>query len=85
MKTFDLVISTPSGKAFNGEATYLSLKGTEGELGILSGHIPLVTAVVEGKCNITLPDGSIIYGNISEGLLTVTESSVTLLVTKFTK
>ena len=46
MKDYTLKISTPDGDAFSGSALSLSVRGTEGELGILAGHAPFVTAVV---------------------------------------
>ena len=41
MKTFKLKISSPDGDVFNGDAVKLCLRGTEGELAIMAGHIPL--------------------------------------------
>ena len=43
MKDYTLKISTPDGDAFSGSALSLSVRGTEGELGILAGHAPFVT------------------------------------------
>lgn len=83
MKSYHLTISTPSGNAFDGDAVNLTVKGSEGELGILADHIPLVTTVLNGKCNITVSDGSMIEGKISGGLLTVTGEKVTLLVSSY--
>ena len=40
MKDYTLKISTPDGDAFSGSALSLSVRGTEGELGILAGHAP---------------------------------------------
>ena len=50
MKDYTLKISTPDGDAFSGSALSLSVRGTEGELGILAGHAPFVTAVVQTIC-----------------------------------
>ena len=44
MKDYTLKISTPDGDAFSGSALSLSVRGTEGELGILAGHAPFVTS-----------------------------------------
>ena len=37
MKTFLLIISTPDGEMFNGEAVNISLRGVEGDLAVMAG------------------------------------------------
>ena len=46
MKTFKLIISSPEGNVFDGEATMLSLRGIEGELAVMAGHVPFITVIV---------------------------------------
>ena len=58
MKDYTLKISTPDGDAFSGSALSLSVRGTEGELGILAGHAPFVTAVVPCRCRLIEADGT---------------------------
>jgi F-type H+-transporting ATPase subunit epsilon len=43
MSTFLVEIVTPERKVYEETANMVSVKGTEGELGILPNHIPLVT------------------------------------------
>ncbi|NQX70608.1 F0F1 ATP synthase subunit epsilon [Paenibacillus alba] len=43
MSTFLLEIVTPERKVYAEQANMVSVKGVEGELGILPNHIPLVT------------------------------------------
>ena len=43
MNTYMLEIVTPERKVFAQEVDMVSVKGVEGELGIMAGHIPLVT------------------------------------------
>ena len=50
MNTYKLVVSTPDGSVFDDEATTLVVRGTEGELAVMAGHIPFITAVKPGKC-----------------------------------
>ena len=49
MNTFRLTIATPDGAAFDGEADMLSVRGVMGDLAIMAGHVPFVTAVMAGK------------------------------------
>jgi F-type H+-transporting ATPase subunit epsilon len=79
VKTFPLIISSPDGDLFQGDAEILILRGTEGDLAILAGHIPFVTAVVKSRCVVETAEGERKEGEIEEGLLTVDEEKVTVL------
>ena len=81
MKTFPLIISSPDGDLFRGDAEMLILRGTEGDLAILAGHIPFVTAVVKSSCAVVTAEGERKEGTIDEGLLTVDADKVTVLTT----
>ncbi len=82
MKTFNLTISSPDGNIFKGEAIYLRLRGTEGELAIMAGHAPLITGVVPCEVKIELIDG-IKLGTTDGGLLTVRDNDVVLMSGSF--
>ena len=86
MNTFRLTVSTPDGSAFEGSAEALFVRGSEGDLAILAGHIPFVTGVKEGVCRIK-PDGEAeISAEIKGGLLSVSEGgSAVLLTSSFAK
>ena len=83
MKTFPLVISSPDGDIFKGDAYVLSLRGSEGNLAIMAGHVPFVTAVKAGTVKIELEDEDKL-GKTDGGILNVSESTVTLLSGRFT-
>lgn len=83
MKSFRLIISSPDGNLFDGEAQMLSLRGAEGDLAVLAGHIPFITSVKPGKCKVVLPDGEERLGSAESGLLTVSDDAVTLLSGSF--
>ena len=79
MNTFGLIISSPDGNIFEGEAIKLSVRGREGELAVMAGHIPFITAVKECDCRIELADGTEKTGHTAGGLLNVAKDSVILL------
>ena len=79
MKTFALKISSPEGDLYHGKATQLTVRGTEGELAILAGHIPFATALVAGTCALTDENGEERKATIDGGLLTVSADGVLLL------
>lgn len=83
MNTFHLVIASPDGNFFDGEAVSLSLRGTEGDLAVMAGHIPLITSVRAGECRLLLPDGTEKSGRADGGLLTVTPEKTVLLSGSF--
>ncbi len=83
MNTFHLVISTPDGNLFDGDAAVLSLRGAEGDLAIMAGHIPFITSVKPGKCYVTLEDGDTKEGTSEGGLLTVSAESTIFLSGSF--
>jgi len=83
MKSFPLIISTPDGEIFNGSAVNISLRGVEGDLAIMAGHIPFVTAIKPGKCTVELDDGSTKSASCDGGILTVSSDTVRVLAGSF--
>ena len=62
----------------------LTLRGVEGELAVLAGHVPFMTTVVPCSCKIELEDGTERHGHTDGGLLTVAaNNTVTLLSGSF--
>ena len=45
MKAFLLKISSPEGDMFRGDIVKLCVRGTEGDLAVMAGHIPFVSYV----------------------------------------
>lgn len=79
MATFNLTIVSAERKIFEGEVKQIQATGVEGELGILPGHTPLLTAIKPGIVKFTLQDGNeeVIY--VSGGFLEVQPNIVTVL------
>ena len=69
MNTFPLIISSPDGDLFRGDAQMLILRGTEGDLAIMAGHIPFVTAVRKGRCDVVSAGGARREGEIEAGMI----------------
>lgn len=83
MNTFMLTVSTPDGNLFSDRCAELAVRGTEGELAIMAGHIPFVTSLVSAPCKIWLEDGTELCAHAEGGVLTVGKDSVTLLAGSF--
>lgn len=83
MNTFKLTVSSPDGNKFQGDVIKLDVRGTEGELAVMAGHIPFVTSLVEAPVTILLDDDTEKKAFAKGGLLTVGANEVTLLSGSF--
>ena len=85
MNTFRLIIASPDGNLFDGQAYMLTVRGSEGELAVLAGHVPFVTTVVPCDVKIELGDEAADdrIGRTDGGLLSVSRDAVTLLSSSF--
>lgn len=70
----------PDRQLWTGQATFVFARTTEGEIGILPRHIPLVAELVEGEMvRIDTVDGGEIHAAVHGGFLSVTEDRVSIL------
>ena len=83
MKTFLLVISSPDGDVFRERVVSFSVRGAEGDLAVLAGHIPFVTTVKPCECKIELENADTKTGCTDGGILTVGTDKVTFLSGSF--
>lgn len=82
MSNFRLQIASPSGMVYDGEAKQISVRAIDGDVAILAGHIPYVTALKGGECRVYIGD-EIKKGGCSGGILSVTKEVVRLLSSDF--
>jgi F-type H+-transporting ATPase subunit epsilon len=67
-------------RVWSGEAEMLIARTTEGELGVLPGHTPLLGQLAEpGRVRIRRAGGEVINYDVSGGFISVTGSGVTVL------
>ncbi len=83
MNTYQLTVSSPDGTIFQDEVMELSLRGANGDLAVLAGHIPFMTSVQPGKCKVVMKDGAERQASVDGGLLTVSTDGATLLSGSF--
>ena len=76
--TFFLEIVTPDKKFYSDEVQELILQTPEGEIGLLSGHMPMVAAVSIGPIRIKNGD-KWLEAFISEGFMEVTREKTVIL------
>jgi F-type H+-transporting ATPase subunit epsilon len=63
-------------EVWSGTANMVVAKTTEGEIGILPGHEPMLAILAQGEVRVTLADGSKILANAEGGFLSVEHNTV---------
>ncbi|MEV0948303.1 F0F1 ATP synthase subunit epsilon [Rhodococcus sp. NPDC049939] len=67
-------------RLWSGSATLVSAQTTEGEIGVMPGHEPVLGELVEGGVvSVTTTDGERIVAAVHGGFLSVTAKTVTIL------
>ena len=83
MKTFKLVISSPTGTIFEEDVVKIIVRGAGGDLAVMAGHVPFMTSVKPCRCKIEMADESEKTAHVKGGLLTVATDKTTLLSGSF--
>ncbi len=76
---FRLSIVTPEKVFYEADIESLIVPGTEGYLGVLSNHAPLITALEPGKIEFRDADGQTRQMAVTAGFLEVSSNVATLL------
>lgn len=79
MKTYKLKIVTPEKIFFDGETEQITIRTTEGDIGILAGHIKYACNIVAGPLKVKQENGEYRVAALSEGILKVSDEGVTVL------
>ena len=79
MRSYKLKIVTPEKTFFDGEAEQITIRTTEGDIGILANHIRYVCNIVAGPLKVKDESGER-EAALSEGILKVSDKGVTVLV-----
>ena len=78
MATIKLEIVTPEAKIFSDDVDMVTLTGTEGEMGILPQHMPLMTQLVAGEI-VAQKGKDTIFLAVGDGFVQVTGDRVAIL------
>ncbi|MCW4386669.1 F0F1 ATP synthase subunit epsilon [Salinibacterium sp. SYSU T00001] len=66
-------------EVWSGEATMVVARTTEGEIGILAGHEPMLAILGSGEVRITLVDGGTVSADAADGFLSVEHDTITIV------
>lgn len=72
-------VVSAEGRTWEGDATQVIVRTTEGDLGILSNHVPLLAALVPHAAEITTTDGQREVIAVEGGFISVSDNRVSLI------
>ena len=70
---------SPTQQVWSGQATFISARTIEGDLGVLPDHAPLFGVLVDGAVSIKGVDGSTQEFNVQGGFISVSNNRVSIL------
>lgn len=76
--TLKLEIVTPEAKMFSGDVDMVTLAGVEGEMGIMPGHMPVMTQLVAGELTVR-QGGQNLFVAVGDGFVQITGDKVSVL------
>ncbi len=72
-------ILSPEKHLYDGEATFVSLPGSDGSLGILDNHAPLITTLKKGVVKLKMADGKEEIYEVNGGTVEVLNNRIIIL------
>lgn len=78
-RELNVEVVAPDRKVWSGTATMVVAKTTEGEIGIMPGHEPVLGLLVSGPVTVRTGDGASVQAAVHGGFLSVAEDNVTVL------
>lgn len=77
----ELTVNVVSAVAqvWEGPARQIVARTTEGEIGILPGHEPVLAILGDGEVRVTTTDGKVVRADASDGFFSVNNDVVTIV------
>ncbi len=79
MAEFTFRLVTPQRVVFEGPVVSIQAPGSEGYLGVLAHHAPLITMLKEGKLEMRDPSGHVTAWHVTGGFLEVSNNRASAL------
>lgn len=77
--TFQVDVVSPESVVWSGEATLVTARTTEGDIGIMAGHEPTMAALATGSAEIQTAGSEKVTVAVHGGFLQIYRNQVTLL------
>jgi F-type H+-transporting ATPase subunit epsilon len=79
MANLTVEVVSPEKRVWSGEATMVSARTLDGDIGIMPGHISLLGVLVPGIITVKSSDGSTSDFNMAGGFISVNKDRVSVL------
>jgi F-type H+-transporting ATPase subunit epsilon len=79
MAALNVSVVSAERELWSGEATQVIARTTEGEIGILTGHEPVLAILAPGESRVTATDGTVVTARVEDGFLSVQGDTVTIV------
>ena len=79
MSSIEVELVSAERRVWSGDASFVLARTTEGEIGILPHHAPLLGILVNGVVTIRVIDGSVVTAAVHGGFLSVANNRVSIL------
>jgi F-type H+-transporting ATPase subunit epsilon len=66
-------------QVWSGEAAQVTARTSEGEIGILPGHEPVLAILASGQVRVRQADGAVVEATADDGFLSVENDTVTIV------
>ncbi|OHC03298.1 MAG: ATP synthase F1 subunit epsilon [Planctomycetes bacterium RIFCSPLOWO2_12_FULL_40_19] len=78
-RSFSLNVITPEKVVYSNEVASVTAHGSDGYLGVLAQHAPLITTLEPGLLSITEPDEKKVTFSVNKGIMEVRKNKVVVL------
>ena len=78
-KQLSVSVVAADHEVWSGAARQIVARTTEGEIGILAGHEPILAVLAAGEVRVTTLDGATVTANAEDGFLSVQNDTVTIV------
>lgn len=79
MAVLNVSVVSADHEVWSGEASMVVARTTEGEIGILAGHEPMLAVLASGEVRLTLTGGEKVVAQAADGFLSVENDTVTIV------
>jgi F-type H+-transporting ATPase subunit epsilon len=79
MAELEVSVVSADKEVWSGAASQLVARTTEGEIGILPGHEPILAILASGEVRVTTTSGQLITARADDGFLSVEHNRVTVV------
>lgn len=77
--TLQIELVSAEERVWSGEASRITLRTTEGDIGILTGHEPTLAVLAAGQVRIVPESGETVLVDVQDGFLSVEHNRVMVL------